>query len=65
MPSVTAAVAHGIAAAKFREHESDAERWTWIALYLDRVKSFYASERNAAERDYGAIDGPSAVGDVA
>jgi hypothetical protein len=50
LPWVTAAVAHGIAAAKHREHEPDAEHWSWIALYLDRVKAFYAQVRDAKER---------------
>lgn len=45
LPWVTAATAGGIAEAKLAAGEPDAERWFMIASYLDRVRSFYASER--------------------
>lgn len=43
VPWVTAATAAGIARAKFKADEPDAERWSLIAIYLARVDQFYAA----------------------
>ena len=42
VPWVTSATAAGIAAAKMRAGEADAERWAQLAAYLHRVEVFYA-----------------------
>lgn len=42
LPWITAATARGIAEAKRRAGEADAERWEMIAAYLERVDAFYA-----------------------
>ena len=42
LPWISASVAGAIAHAKLKAKEPDAERWSLIAAYLDRVERFYA-----------------------
>lgn len=42
VPWVTAATARGIAEAKRLAGEQDAERWDWLAGYLERVEVYYS-----------------------
>lgn len=44
LPWITAATAGGIAHAKFKAKEPDAELWALIACYLDRAERFYAAK---------------------
>jgi hypothetical protein len=44
VPWVTAATARGVAEAKRRAGEPDAERWALIAAYLERVEQYYAGQ---------------------
>lgn len=49
MPWISATVARAIAASKTIDREPDAERWSMIAAYLERVRAHYQRQEEQGE----------------